>query len=152
MTKWVQTCAVLEVVHVLVEWVRSPLSTTGMQVASRIWTVWGVVERFEAVRTLRLGSLDRLKLTFIPMLEHFVADRREQTPFYTSIILSWALTETTRYSFHSSTLLTPSTPLRSSVWLHRSLVWLRYTTFDVLYLTGAASEAFTAYATLPGFL
>jgi very-long-chain (3R)-3-hydroxyacyl-CoA dehydratase len=43
-TKWVQTMAVLEVVHSALGWVRSPTFTTAAQVASRVWTVWGVVE------------------------------------------------------------------------------------------------------------
>ena len=43
-TKWTQTLAVLEVVHSAVGWVRSPVPTTLAQVASRVWTVWGVVE------------------------------------------------------------------------------------------------------------
>ena len=34
----------LEVVHSAVGWVRSPVPTTLAQVASRVWTVWGVVE------------------------------------------------------------------------------------------------------------
>lgn len=42
--KWTQTLAVLEVVHAALGWVRSPLGTVASQVASRLWTVWGVVE------------------------------------------------------------------------------------------------------------
>jgi very-long-chain (3R)-3-hydroxyacyl-CoA dehydratase len=44
LTKWTQTLAVMEVVHSLLGWVRSPVGTTAAQVASRLWTVWGVVE------------------------------------------------------------------------------------------------------------
>lgn len=43
-TKWTQTLAVLEAVHAALGWVRSPLGTVASQVASRLWTVWGVVE------------------------------------------------------------------------------------------------------------
>lgn len=42
--KWTQTLAVLEVVHSLFGWVRSPVGTTAAQVYSRLWTVWAVVE------------------------------------------------------------------------------------------------------------
>lgn len=45
----VQTGALLEVVHVLFGMVRSPLVTTAMQVASRIYLVWGITESFPAV-------------------------------------------------------------------------------------------------------
>jgi very-long-chain (3R)-3-hydroxyacyl-CoA dehydratase len=44
LTKWTQTLAVLEVVHAALGWVRSPILTTASQVASRVYTVWGVVE------------------------------------------------------------------------------------------------------------
>ncbi|KAG9121248.1 hypothetical protein FRC07_002880, partial [Ceratobasidium sp. 392] len=44
----VQTGALLGVLHVLVGLVRSPLGTTAMQVASRIYLVWGVTESFSA--------------------------------------------------------------------------------------------------------
>lgn len=44
LTKWTQTLAVMEVVHSSLGWVRSPVGTTAAQVASRLWTVWGVVE------------------------------------------------------------------------------------------------------------
>src|SRR6188768_2906474 len=36
LTKIVQTFAILEVVHVILGWVRSPLATTAMQVSSRL--------------------------------------------------------------------------------------------------------------------
>lgn len=61
------------------------------------------------------------------------------------MILSWALTEVIRYSFYTSSLLSPSSPPPPL------LNWLRYTTFYVLYPTGAGSEAFTAFVTLPKF-
>lgn len=41
---WTQTAALLEVVHALTGMVRSSVVTVGMQVASRVWMVWGVVE------------------------------------------------------------------------------------------------------------
>lgn len=43
-TKVTQLLAVLEIVHSALGWVRSPIATTAAQVASRVWTVWGVVE------------------------------------------------------------------------------------------------------------
>jgi very-long-chain (3R)-3-hydroxyacyl-CoA dehydratase len=48
-TAFVQSCAALEVVHVLLGWVRSPVVTTAMQVASRLFLVWGVTELFPSV-------------------------------------------------------------------------------------------------------
>jgi very-long-chain (3R)-3-hydroxyacyl-CoA dehydratase len=44
-----QTGALLEVVHALLGWVRSSPVTVAMQVASRIWMVWGIVETRQEV-------------------------------------------------------------------------------------------------------
>lgn len=49
-TAAVQTCALLEVLHSALGWVRSPVATTAAQVASRLFLVWGVTERYEVVR------------------------------------------------------------------------------------------------------
>jgi hypothetical protein len=46
---WTQTGALLEVVHAALGMVKSSPVTVGMQVASRIWMVWGVVEQREEV-------------------------------------------------------------------------------------------------------
>jgi hypothetical protein len=51
-TAFVQTFAILEVVHVLLKWVRSPLATTIMQVSSRLFLVWAITEQFPAVSNL----------------------------------------------------------------------------------------------------
>jgi very-long-chain (3R)-3-hydroxyacyl-CoA dehydratase len=49
-TARVQTAAVLEILHVLLGFVRSPLSTTAVQVASRLFSVWGIAAYFPSVR------------------------------------------------------------------------------------------------------
>ena len=49
-TAVIQSFATLEVIHSLLGWVRSPVPTTAMQVASRLILVWGIAERYEAVR------------------------------------------------------------------------------------------------------
>lgn len=51
-TTAVQTCALLEVVHAALGWVRSPIQTTAMQVASRLMLVWGITEQFPEVCVL----------------------------------------------------------------------------------------------------
>jgi very-long-chain (3R)-3-hydroxyacyl-CoA dehydratase len=50
-TAFVQTFATLEIAHTLLGWVKSPLQTTAMQVASRLFLIWGVTEQFESVRS-----------------------------------------------------------------------------------------------------
>lgn len=56
------------------------------------------------------------------------------------MVLSWSITEVIRYTFYALNLvgLEPY-----------PLLWLRYTTFWLLYPTGAASEAFLIFSTLP---
>ena len=44
--KWVQTGALLEIVHALLGIVNTPISTTAIQVASRIVLVWGIMNNF----------------------------------------------------------------------------------------------------------
>lgn len=47
--RWVQTSAILEVVHVALGFVRSGLGTTASQVASRLILVWGILLQFPIV-------------------------------------------------------------------------------------------------------
>lgn len=56
------------------------------------------------------------------------------------MLLVWSMTEVIRYSFYAFTLL-GGVPY--------PLLWLRYTTFYVLYPIGVLSEATAIYATLP---
>jgi len=112
-TALVQTFAVLEVFHVLLGWVRSPLQTTAMQVSSRLFLVWGITEQFPEVCN---------------------------NPLYATMVLSWSMTEVIRYSFYACSLV-GMTPF--------VLLYLRYTTFYILYPSGASSEAFLIYASLP---
>lgn len=58
-TAIVQTGAALEVAHVALGLVRSPIGTTAMQVASRLFLVWGITERFEVVWVSRIRHVDR---------------------------------------------------------------------------------------------
>lgn len=56
------------------------------------------------------------------------------------MLLSWSITEVIRYSFYALTLVGYQSPL---------LLYLRYTTFYLLYPTGASSEAFLIFSSLP---
>ncbi|KIY74373.1 PTPLA-domain-containing protein [Cylindrobasidium torrendii FP15055 ss-10] len=77
-TAFVQTCALLEVAHSALGWVRSPIVTTAMQVSSRLYAVWGVTEQFPEVRS---------------------------NPLYTTMVFAWAVAEVIRYSFYAANLL-----------------------------------------------
>ncbi|KAF4984537.1 hypothetical protein FDECE_17064 [Fusarium decemcellulare] len=103
-TKWTQTMAGMEVLHSLLGVVRAPLLTTLMQVSSRFLLVWAIVDVFP-----------------------FLA----QSPFYSSMLVAWSVTEIIRYSFFALSLsgLQP-----------KFLTWLRYNTFFILYPVGIFSE------------
>lgn len=74
----VQSGAVLEVLHAAIGFVKSPIPTTAIQVASRLWLVWGISERFSEAST---------------------------SPFYASMIFAWSLTECVRYPFYANALM-----------------------------------------------
>ncbi|KNA97389.1 3-hydroxy acyl-CoA dehydratase [Fusarium oxysporum f. sp. lycopersici 4287] len=103
-TKWTQTLAGLEVLHSLLGVVRAPLMTTLMQVASRFLLVWAIVDVFP----------------FLAL-----------SPFYSSMLIAWSVTEIIRYSFFALSL---------SGYQPKFLTWLRYNTFFVLYPIGIFSE------------
>ncbi|KAI0949196.1 hypothetical protein AcW1_008880 [Taiwanofungus camphoratus] len=77
-TAFVQSFAALEVLHCLLGFVRSPIGTTGAQVASRLYLVWGITALFPNTRA---------------------------HPLYASMVLSWSITEVIRYTFYAFSLL-----------------------------------------------
>lgn len=77
-TKWIQTLAILEVAHVASGLVRSSLQTTAMQVSSRLFLVWVILEKFPVTQ----GS-----------------------PVYASMVLAWSVTEVIRYTHYATGLL-----------------------------------------------
>ncbi|KAK7205424.1 tyrosine phosphatase-like protein [Myxozyma melibiosi] len=111
--RWVQTGALLEIVHSLVGIVKSPVVTTVIQVSSRILLTWGVTYLFPKSGARHLA--------------------------YSTMLISWSVTEIIRYSFYASNL-------KGSV--PKWLTWLRYNTFFVLYPSGVTSELLVVYASL----
>jgi very-long-chain (3R)-3-hydroxyacyl-CoA dehydratase len=76
-TRWVQTLALLEVVHSLIGLVKSPIMTTVMQISSRLLLVWGVVYLFPQSAT------------------HMA---------FSSMVFAWSVTEVIRYSYYAFNL------------------------------------------------
>ncbi|KAI9314579.1 tyrosine phosphatase-like protein [Dichotomocladium elegans] len=74
----VQSAAILEVLHSLFGLVRAPVTTTAMQVASRLFLVWGVNYVFPQIRT------------------HWS---------FTTMTIAWSIAECVRYSFYACNLL-----------------------------------------------
>jgi very-long-chain (3R)-3-hydroxyacyl-CoA dehydratase len=84
--------------------VPAPVFTTVMQVASRLFLMWAVCWPFPQLNA---------------------------SPFYSSMLCAWSLTEVIRYSYFALKQV-EAVP----GWLH----WLRYSAFLVLYPVGISSE------------
>ncbi|KAF8538153.1 tyrosine phosphatase-like protein [Trichophaea hybrida] len=112
-TTWIQSLAVLEILHLLLGLLRSSLPTTIIQVSSRLLLVWGICDIFSAP---------------------------QQSSAYASMVFAWAVTEVCRYSYYIVQLGGGES---------KTLSWLRYNTFFVLYPLGAGSEAWCIYRALP---
>ena len=94
--------------------VRAPVSTTVMQIASRLLLVWGVVD---------------------------IWPHLAQSPFYSSMLTAWSVTEVIRYSYFALSL---------AGWLPEVWTILRYSTFYVLYPMGITSECALIYKAATG--
>ncbi|OSD06751.1 PTPLA-domain-containing protein [Trametes coccinea BRFM310] len=130
-TAFVQSWAALEVVHVLLGWVRSPLVTTLIQVGSRLYLVWGITYQFPA--------------------------ETHSNPLYASMVLSWSITEVVRYTFYACNLLGSET--RLLLFLRYTLFYVLYPTgassealliYATLPHTGGLSNVFNAPSAFEG--
>ncbi|KAL3152245.1 hypothetical protein ABBQ32_001324 [Trebouxia sp. C0010 RCD-2024] len=117
----------VQVLHSVFGVVRAPIMTTGMQVASRVWVVWGIMVAAPAQIASR--SLTVLPLGAYSMQLNLM-----------SLLLAWSVTEIIRYSFFAFKEL-GMTPY--------PLLWLRYSTFIFLYPLGVASEMAMVWLALP---
>ncbi|KAG0701337.1 PTPLA-domain-containing protein [Suillus ampliporus] len=90
--------AALEILHVLLGFVRSPLPTTVIQVSSRLILVWGIVERFPYTHS---------------------------SPLYTTMVLAWALTEVPRYAYYALSLVGYGVPAWLT-WIRYSTFYVLY--------------------------
>ncbi|KAG6702695.1 hypothetical protein I3842_07G048200 [Carya illinoinensis] len=109
-----QTAALLEIIHVLVGLVRSPITATLPQIGSRLYLTWGILWSFPQTQS------------------HILV---------TSLVISWSITEIIRYSFFGMKEALGFAPS----WL----LWLRYSSFLLLYPTGITSEVGLIYVALP---
>ncbi|KAG5241089.1 hypothetical protein OIU77_003591 [Salix suchowensis] len=109
-----QTAAVLEILHGLVGLVRSPITATLPQIGSRLYLTWVILYSVPEIQS------------------HFLV---------TSLVISWSITESIRYSFFGMKEVLGFAPS----WL----LWLRYSTFLLLYPTGISSEVGLVYFALP---
>ncbi|XP_007526299.1 very-long-chain (3R)-3-hydroxyacyl-CoA dehydratase 1 [Erinaceus europaeus] len=111
--KFFQTFALLEIAHCLIGIVPTSVLVTGVQVSSRIFMVWLVTHSIKPIQNEESVVL---------------------------FLISWTVTEITRYSFYTFSLLDH---------LPYFIKWARYNFFIILYPIGVAGELLTIYAALP---
>ncbi|KAL8793956.1 MAG: hypothetical protein Q9195_003469 [Heterodermia aff. obscurata] len=115
--KWTQILAVLEVVHSALGLIRSPLPTALLQVLSRLFLVWAICAPYPTATT--------------------------PSPFYSTMLLAWSLTEVVRYSYFVFTLR-GGVPAFEGTEIERRIMkgiaWARYNFFYALYPLGICSE------------
>jgi very-long-chain (3R)-3-hydroxyacyl-CoA dehydratase len=98
-TRWVQTMALLEVVHSMLGLVKSPIVTTAMQIASRLLLVWGVVYMFPDCAL---------------------------SPAYTTMVFAWSVTEVVRYTYYAYNLARAKQVPNMLVWLRYNAFYILY--------------------------
>ncbi|KAD7478594.1 hypothetical protein E3N88_01730 [Mikania micrantha] len=109
------------------------------------WQVPSIVLGFENSKGIRVTNFsytasNKFKIVFgVGVLYSF--PEVQTHPLISSLVISWCITEIVRYSFFGTKEAFGSTPY----WL----LWLRYSTFLVLYPTGIASEIAMIYNALP---
>ncbi|KAF6254850.1 tyrosine phosphatase-like protein [Scenedesmus sp. NREL 46B-D3] len=128
-----QTAALLEVVHAATGLVKSPVGITAMQVASRIWCLWGVVVPCaSAVLPRGLLSPGQQAALGLPGWANIN---------FISLMTAWGCSEVIRYGFFALKEALGRPPYFAT--------WLRYTGFIVLYPLGVSSELTMAWLALP---
>jgi hypothetical protein len=124
MLTYVQTAALLEIVHAAIGFVRSPVFVTTLQVGSRIAALFALVNSPSAAHQFGAGLM----------------------------ILSWASVEVPRYAFYVAALITGDATKKTPYplfWLRYSLFAVLYPTGITgeltVFLAAAKDEAFLTY-------
>lgn len=79
-----QTLALVELLHSLFGWVRSPTTAVGMQLFARLWCVWGVAENSPVAAA---------------------------SGWYTTMLLVWSISEVVRYPYYAAAILGSSSSI-----------------------------------------
>ncbi|QIW95232.1 hypothetical protein AMS68_000750 [Peltaster fructicola] len=98
--KYVQTLAVLEILHAAAGIVRTPLITTAMQVASRLLLVWGIGQFFQSTTMT--------------------------SPAFSTMLLAWSATEVVRYTYFALIISLDGGVPAFLTWLRYNLFFVLY--------------------------
>ena len=133
----VQTLAFAEVLHSLVGLVRAPVTTTAMQVASRLLLVWGIVWLFGQDLLVERQSLLRGRGEDTRAFWNQMA--------YLGMNVAWSLSECVRHGYFTYLLVAGGDAKSVPKWL----TWTRYNMFQVLYPLGISCECWLVWRSLP---
>jgi very-long-chain (3R)-3-hydroxyacyl-CoA dehydratase len=126
--KIVQTAAVAEIFHSATGLVRSPFFTTFIQVLSRLWALWGIVNH--APGACAGGTISIAHIGPVHLQLNLV-----------TLLTCWCMSEILRYGLYAAKEAGAPVPY--------PLLWLRYSAFIVLYPLGVASEMAMVALALP---
>eukprot|EP00878_Enallax_costatus_P001738 GHUV01001894.1.p1 GENE.GHUV01001894.1~~GHUV01001894.1.p1 ORF type:complete len:277 (+),score=42.02 GHUV01001894.1:100-831(+) len=128
-----QTAAIMEVVHAAAGIVKSPVAITAMQVASRLWCLWGVI----------VPCADHVipNALLTPKMQSALGLPAWANINFISLMTAWAASEIIRYGFFALKEAFGTPPYIAT--------WLRYSGFMVLYPIGVSSELTMAWLALP---
>jgi hypothetical protein len=107
---------------------------TAVQVASRLWCLWGIVNLVPGLTTTQ--SIDLLRLPFLDS----IYPNATFSISLVSLLTAWALSEVIRYGFFA---------LKELGTVPYFATWARYSGFLVLYPLGVSSELTMAWFALP---
>lgn len=108
---------------------------TAVQVASRLWCLWGIVNLVPGLTTTQ--SIDLLRL---PFLDAIYPAGATFSISLVSLLTAWALSEVIRYGFFA---------LKELGAVPYFATWARYSGFILLYPLGVSSELTMAWFALP---
>jgi very-long-chain (3R)-3-hydroxyacyl-CoA dehydratase len=126
--RWIQTASLIEVVHSATGLIKSPVSTTALQVVTRVIQVWMVWYSFPSS----------------------TADSHA----YLALLLAWSVADTIRYAYLAANLWGKAgrglvwlryVPSRQSRQIPSLTVYARYTMFYPLYPIGIGAEWWLLY-------
>ncbi|KAL2835131.1 tyrosine phosphatase-like protein [Aspergillus cavernicola] len=128
-----QSLAILEILHSLFGLVRAPFLTTAMQVASRLFVVWGILYPFHEQGD-GSGIVGGKGGPGVNQVGDYA---------YLGCLMAWGITECIRYGYFVMQINGGADNVPA--WWN----WLRYNTFYVLYPIGISSECTLAFKALP---
>ena len=129
LVRLLQTLSLLEVMHAVFGLVRSNPFNTLVQISSRVYVVWFIINAVPSAAT---------KVLRIPYLGDDAHPLLGLS--YATMVIAWGFAETIRYTYYACSML-GSVPY--------FVKWVRYTAFYVLYPLGISSELTVCYFANP---